>query len=253
MKTLNINGLIIGEGVPKIVVPIVANTKDTIINRACSLAEKKLDLVEWRADFFDEVFNIEMVLNTLKELKSVLKYTPIIFSFRTKKEGGEKEVSMKDYTAINKAVAESGYVDLVDVEIQSGDEVVEENIGNIHNAGVYVIGSNHDFFKTPEKDIIVSRLLKAQNMGTDIPKVAVMPKSVEDVLTLLAASNEMNTKYADRPFMAISMGTMGTISRLSGQVFGSALTFGAVGQASAPGQIPVEELSYVLDIFHKSI
>jgi len=51
----------------------------------------------------------------------------------------------------------------------------------------------------------------------------------------------------------MSMAGTGVISRLAGEAFGSALTFGAATKASAPGQIPVNELKQVLDILHKSL
>lgn len=253
MNSLKIRGVTVGEGATKIIVPIVGRTKEAIIEKANSFNGIKIDVVEWRVDFFDEVFNIEKVLETLIELRDSLKDTPILFTFRTKKEGGEKEISMEEYTKLNKIIAQSGNVDLIDVEIFSGDGTVRENISNIHNAGAIVVGSNHDFFKTPDKDDLVSRLRKMQDMGADIPKIAVMPQSTDDVLTLLSATNEMHTKYADRPIITMSMGPMGVISRLSGEVFGSSMTFGAVGQISAPGQIPVEDLANVIDILHKSL
>ena len=167
--------------------------------------------------------------------------------------GGEKEITMEQYTALNLAVAASGDADLIDVEIFSGDGVVKANIDGIHKAGALVVGSNHDFFATPEKDDIVSRLRKMQEMGADIPKIAVMPKSTADVLTLLAATAEMHETYADRPIITMSMSAKGVISRLSCEAFGSAMTFGAVGQVSAPGQIPVEQLRQVLDILHSAL
>ena len=77
-----------------------------------------------------------------------------------------------------------------------------------------------------------------------------MPKSTGDVLTLLAATAEMHEKYADRPIITMSMSAKGVVSRLSCEAFGSAMTFGAAGQASAPGQIPVEQLKQALDILH---
>ncbi|MDI5818043.1 type I 3-dehydroquinate dehydratase, partial [Salmonella enterica subsp. enterica serovar Kentucky] len=40
----------------------------------------------------------------------------------------------------------------------------------------------------------------------------------------------------------MSMSKTGVISRLAGEVFGSAATFGAVKKASAPGQISVADL-----------
>ena len=92
-----------------------------------------------------------------------------------------------------------------------------------------------------------------QKLGADIPKIAVMPQSKEDVLTLLAATEEMNRKHADRPIITMSMAGTGVISRLCGEVFGSALTFGAARKASAPGQMGVEDLAQVLSLLHKSL
>ncbi|HAS90703.1 MAG TPA: type I 3-dehydroquinate dehydratase [Clostridiales bacterium] len=253
MKTITIRNITIGEGLPKIIVPIVAKTKESIIDKARIFNNLKIDFVEWRVDFYEDVFNIENLLNTLKDLRATIPNIPILFTFRTKKEGGEKEISMSEYTALNKSAAQSGNADLIDVEIFSGDDVVNENITNIHEAGVLVVGSNHDFFKTPDKDDIVSRLRRMQHMGADIPKIAVMPQSTEDVLILLSATAEMHTKYADRPIITMSMGPLGVISRLSGEVFGSSMTFGAVGDISAPGQIPADELAATLEILHKSL
>ncbi len=112
--------------------------------------------------------------------------------------------------------------------------------------------SNHDFFKTPAKEEIVSRLTKMTELNADLPKIAVMPQSEADVLTLLCATNEMKQKYADQPIITMSMAGMGVISRLAGEFFGSVLTFGAAKKASAPGQIAVEDLNTVLQILHKS-
>ena len=79
-----------------------------------------------------------------------------------------------------------------------------------------------------------------------------MPQSPADVVTLLAATEEMTAKYADRPVITMSMGPLGVISRVCGQSFGSAATFGAVNGASAPGQMEVEELDEVLGILDRA-
>ena len=107
--------------------------------------------------------------------------------------------------------------------------------------------------KTPEKSDIINRLCKMQNMGADIPKIAVMPQSKRDVLVLLAATEEMVTEYADRPIITMSMAGTGVISRLCGEVFGSSMTFGAATKASAPGQMEVNDLSTILDLLHKAM
>ena len=118
-----------------------------------------------------------------------VSYTHLL-TFRTSKEGGEKEISVSDYAALNIAAAQSGYVDLIDVEAFTGDDVVKTIIDAAHEAGVKVIASNHDFFKTPEKEEIIRRLRMMQDFGADIPKMAVMPTCKQDVLTLLSATLE---------------------------------------------------------------
>ncbi len=251
MKTVRLGNVEVGAGAPKVIAPIVADTAEGIAAKGKELAGCSLDVVEWRVDFYRDALDISKVLDTLKALRAALGGIPILFTFRTKKEGGGKAISMEQYTALNKAVAECG-ADAVDVEIFSGDDVVRENVANIHAAGKVVVGSNHEFLATPAKADIIYRLRKAQDLGADLPKIAVMPQTKADVLTLLSATEEMSRCYADRPILTMSMSGAGVISRLCGEVFGSAMTFGAVGQVSAPGQIDVRELSQVLDIIHRA-
>ena len=253
MGTVMMGKVEVGAGMPKVIVPIVAKDRAGIVAKGKELTAYTMDVVEWRVDFYDDVFDIPATVETAKQLREALGETPILFTFRTKKEGGEKEIDMDTYTALNKALAESGYVDAVDVEIFSGDDVVAANIANIHAAGKPVVGSNHDFFKTPDKDDLVSRLKKMQDMGADIPKIAVMPQTVADVVTLQGATDEFAHNIADRPIITMSMGPKGVITRIAGEVFGSSMTFGAVGQVSAPGQIPVEKLQAAMAILHDAI
>lgn len=250
MKPVVVRDVKIGEGIPKICVPIVGTKKEDIIAEAKTFKEIPLDVVEWRVDWFDDVFDTDKVIETAKELRDALGEIPVLFTFRTSKEGGEKAISVEDYVSLNTAAAESGYVDLVDIEAFTGDDVVESLIKKVHEAGVKVVASNHDFDKTPAKDEIVSRLRKMQDMGADIPKIAVMPKCKKDVLVLLDATREMAEEYADRPIITMSMAADGVVSRLCGETFGSALTFGAAKKASAPGQIGVQDLSGILHILH---
>ena len=253
MNPVVVRNIKIGEGIPKICVPIVGVTKEEIIKEAKTFDAIPVDVVEWRVDWFEHVFETDKVKEVLAELREALKEIPILFTFRTSKEGGERAIEPEAYKKLNIAAAESGCVDLVDVEAFTGDEVVKEIIEAVHQHGVKVVASNHDFDKTPAKDDIVGRLCKMQELGADIPKIAVMPKSKEDVLTLLAATEEMNRKHADRPIITMSMAGTGVISRLCGEVFGSALTFGAAKKASEPGQMGVEDLAQVLSLLHKSL
>ena len=253
MNTVKVRNVEIGSGVPKICVPIVGVTKEDILAEAKSFDNIPVDVVEWRVDWFENVFDFSKVKDTLKDLRAVLGDTPLLMTFRTSKEGGEKSIEIDDYAMFNIKVAETGYVDLIDVEVFTGDDVVKKIIAGAHNAGVKVIASNHDFNKTPDKDDIISRLRKIQDLGADILKIAVMPTNKKDVLTLLAATEEMYSDYAERPIITMSMAGTGVISRLCGEVFGSSLTFGAAGKASAPGQMGVNDLSTVLALLHNAL
>lgn len=250
MKTVQIRNVIIGEGRPKICVPIVGKTQEEILQEAKMITHTPADVVEWRVDWFNDCFSQTAILDTAQKLRSVLHDLPLLFTFRTAKEGGEKAISNADYTQLNRLAAQCDAIDLIDVEVFTGEEEVRYLVQQAHTAGTKVIASNHDFHKTPSKEEIIRRLRLMQELGTDIPKIAVMPTSRKDVLTLLSATLEMYENYADRPFITMSMAGTGMISRLAGECFGSALTFGAAGKTSAPGQIDVNSLEMVLDIIH---
>lgn len=252
MNTLRVRNIELGTGIPKICVPIVGVSKEDILSQAKALLSTPVDMVEWRADWFDCVADPAQVTDVLAQLRIVLGDLPLLFTFRSDKEGGQRPMEPQAYAQLNIQAAQSGYVDLVDVEAFSGEEIVRSVIQSAHAAGVKVIVSNHDFCQTPSKDEIVSRLRRMQDLGADIPKIAVMPQSKEDVLTLLSATQEMVRLYAHGPIITMSMGGTGVISRLCGEVFGSAVTFGAAQKASAPGQMGVEQLHTVLTLLHNT-
>ena len=253
MNTVKVRNIEIGAGIPKICVPIVGVTREEILAAAENIKSTKADVVEWRVDWYEDIFDFAKTEATMKALREALGEMPILFTFRTSKEGGEKAIETETYVELNQNAAKTGLIDLVDVEAFTGDEAVKSVVETAHENGVKVIASNHDFHKTPAKEEIVSRLRKMQELGADIPKIAVMPQNKKDVLTLLAATEEMASEYADRPIITMSMSETGVISRLSGEVFGSALTFGAVGKVSAPGQMGIEDLTTVLGLLHKSL
>lgn len=252
-RTVEVRGITIGEGAPKICVPMVGVSVTQLLEEARYVQTLDLDAVEWRVDFFEHVEDIVKVKAALNEIRTIITDLPLVFTFRSAKEGGEKEVSTQFYFELNKSIAETGLVDIVDVELFNAEEDVKALIEAAHANNVFVIISNHDFQKTPSKEEIVSRLRKAQELGGDLPKIAVMPTSTADVLTLLDATNTMNEQYADRPIITMSMAGKGVISRLAGEVFGSALTFGAAKKASAPGQVNVSELRNVLALLHSNL
>ena len=82
---------------------------------------------------------------------------------------------------------------------------------------------------------MISILCEMQSCGADIAKLAVMPKSIQDVLNLMLASAKA-FENLNIPLITMSMGKLGSFSRVAGLLTGSCATFGSYGQESAPGQ-----------------
>ncbi len=243
--------MVLGEGLPKICVPIVGKNKEEVLASAEKIVEKNPDLIEWRIDFLTEVTEEDKVQEMAKALRAVAKEIPVLATFRTKAEGGEQEIPEEKYISIYEALMDTGMIDLIDVEVFLKEDNVKKLISDAHDRGIKVIGSNHDFHKTPEKEEIIRRLCLMQSIGMDVAKMAVMPQCTKDLLTLLDATRVMKEEHADTPVITMSMSGKGVLSRLTGEIFGSALTFGTVGKASAPGQVPVEELREIMGLLHQ--
>ena len=251
MNTVYIRGLALGEGRPKICIPIVGKTKEEILKEAEKVRELPADIVEWRGDWYEDIFSGERLTDMLTALRGALGELPLLFTFRSIQEGGEKPVRPEQYLDIYRNVCRSESVDAMDVELFLDAKISKAVTDMIHDFGKVVIASNHDFVKTPDKDEIIRRLILMDEMGADILKIAVMPRQVSDVLELLSVTEKMLRLYTEKPLITMSMGPLGMISRLSGEAFGSAMTFGSGKKASAPGQIPAEELKKVLDVIHE--
>lgn len=247
---IDVRGLEIGSGIPKIIAPIVGTNSTDIMIQAQEILKRPVQMIEWRADFFEHVDDVQAVLKVSSALRETVGEIPVLFTLRTTAEGGQFGYGDELYSMLNLALAKSGNVDLVDVEIFGREEVAKKNIEAIHSCGICVVGSNHNFHMTPAKEELVERLCKIQDMDADILKIAVMPNTKADVAALLSATAEMYENYAKKPLITMSMGPMGVISRIAGEAFGSSSTFGSVGQASAPGQMEAERLFDILSYLH---
>lgn len=251
MNQVTVRNLTFGKGRPKICVPITGRTREEIALRTGQLLEAEPDLAEWRADWYEEARNSKKLEETLSWLRERLGELPLLVTFRTKEEGGEQAISRENYEGFLREVLESGKADLVDVELFRGEDLLSRICQEAKRKGVKVVASSHDFEKTPEKEELIGRLCRMQDCGADLLKLAVMPQKRDDVLTLLSATLEMQERYARQPLITMSMGAKGVISRLSGELFGSAMTFGFAGEASAPGQVGTAELKAALKLLRQ--
>lgn len=247
-SSVKVRNLIIGEGTPKICVPVTGVTKNDIITEARIVTGLPADLAEWRADWYADIGVPGRPEDILEELRAILGDMPLITTVRTSGEGGRLSIDPHDYSELVIRAVKTGCTDIVDTEafIDSNGAVASRIIETAHRSAVKVIASFHDFEGTPGKDELVYRMRRMQDLGADIIKIAVMPHSEADVSTLISAAAEMSSQYADRPLVAISMGDQGLVTRINCASWGSSMTFAAATRASAPGQISAAKLKELI-------
>ncbi len=246
-EIVRVRDLEIGRGLPKICVPVAEGTREQILRAAGEIGRSRADLLEWRADCYEDGMDRKKVQDLLLSIRRTVGEMPILFTFRTRQEGGAGlyELSPRDYLWLNYYALETGAADLVDVELGAGESAMRTLAGEAHSLGRHIIGSHHNFQQTPQTSRMRDALLTMDGWGADILKLAVMPRDETDVERLRTAGREASVRTG-RPVIAISMGELGRISRTQAASFGSAVTFGCLGRASAPGQVDAEELAALL-------
>lgn len=242
----------IGTGKPLICVPVVGRQKGEILGASEEIVRQGAAILEWRMDWYRQISDWKHTQGILRELAALCKDTIILCTFRSKLQGGEQEISEQDYISLLSGIARSGCADLVDVET-AGLSDPKEVVEGLHQQGIAVLASQHYFSHTPETREIEEDLYRMKELGADIGKVAVMPRNRTDVLRLMEATMHVKERCPDYPVVTMAMGRLGLLSRISGQVFGSCITFGTLGKASAPGQLPMEEVAAILDRIAESL
>jgi len=240
-RTVTVRGRVIGGPLPLICIPLAASDGPKLMDQARSAVALAPDLIEWRADAFDDLQPPKLA-RILAELREAIGDAPLIFTCRRVAEGGFRAMADGLRLQLNLAAAASGRIDLLDTEQAGGKDFIAAVGDACRGADVRLILSWHDFAATPAAAVIVQRLARAEALGADIAKAAVMPVAREDVFTLLEATRQARRGAVTIPLITMAMGAKGIVSRIVGAVYGSDVTF-AVGQrVTAPGQVPVEKL-----------
>lgn len=253
-KPIELHGKPVAGGkFPLICTPLVGRTRDQILGEVQIVVAKKPDILEWRVDFFEDIANPAEVVSVARAIKAAAAGVPLLFTRRSMREGGEKiALSEEKVIALYRAMCESRQIDLIDFEM-SNDLAHIALVREAAKANdIKLVLSFHNFSFTPGLETLGQRFLQAEQLGADIAKVAVMPRNLEDVLTLLGATLSASQKLRI-PLISMSMGPYGSLTRLFGWTFGSALTFAVGASSSAPGQVPIEDLNTVLSILQKSL
>ena len=262
MGAVTYHNIILGDGIPKICVPITGRTDEEILQQseairkeAERLAEQGVrpqpvvDIVELRVDYYEHVCNQTMLTELLSKLREQHKDRQILFTFRSEEEGGEFRHDRAGgmLEDIRSWAMVSGCIDLLDVELMSGNYRVVRTATKARDLGVGVVVSYHNFEETPHNSTMEDLLWDMEQLGGDILKIAVTPKNrfdVDRVMEILELVKEGKTSQPiTKPVVMISMTEPGKRTRTEGAKLGSAFTFAYVGSGSAPGQLSLEEMA----------
>ncbi|MCF0252739.1 MAG: type I 3-dehydroquinate dehydratase [Duodenibacillus sp.] len=241
---VGIAGCALGAGPVKILASLMGATRRELLAQipGCN-ASRAVDVIEWRADALARPGEAAM-LAALRLIRAALG-KPLLWTLRTRAEGGGADVTDAQYCGLARAAAASGLVDAVDCEIRR--EGAAGVIAAAHAAGLPVVASFHDFEGTPAPEAIDAELARMRAAGADVLKFAVMPRSPEDALAVMSAC--LRCRRAGRqPVIAIAMGEAGAVTRVEGAFFGSCASFAALKAASAPGQLDADRLRAIHDM-----
>ena len=116
MKQLVVKNREIGTGKPLICVPVMEKTREKIITEITYLTGSSADMIEWRVDAFEAFLDYNAVREVLEAVSPVLGEKIFLYTFRTKKQGGEAQVDRETLNDLHDLAAESDCVDLIEIE-----------------------------------------------------------------------------------------------------------------------------------------
>jgi len=254
VKAIHIHGKPLAEGrMPIIITPLVGATRAAIVDEVAAIVPKNPDLLEWRIDFFAAIGDSAAVIATAQAIRAAAGGIPVLLTRRNVSEGGTPiAIDEAAVVAMYSAACAARCVEMIDYEL-SNPAVHLEQLRKVSAANdISMIMSYHNFALTPDAATLDSKFSAAQRLGADVAKVAVMPKTPPDVLTLLAATDRASQALGI-PLISMSMGGIGSLSRIVGWIYGSAATFAVGKSSSAPGQIAIEELRSVLATVRQAV
>ncbi|MTK64866.1 MAG: type I 3-dehydroquinate dehydratase [Methanobacterium sp.] len=205
----------------RICVPIIEKTYESALESSKFSINAGADILELRIDFIENS-NPDDVKSLIQEIDF-----PVIATNRRKEENGFFSGSESDRIEILLEAAK--VAEIVDIEL--GTEL--DHLNKIVKISNLSIISFHDFEKTPDEDFLLEIVNKELKLG-DMAKFAVMPKTMADTLVVLNVLSKVENT------VAISMGEMGSYTRVVAPLFGSPITFASYENSSAPGQLNIE-------------
>ena len=241
------------DGRVAIAVATTGTTAEGCLAQARAAVEAGADVVELRADLLGADPSARDVVELAGALATRTAGAPLLVTVRTSAEGGGARLDDDAYRALLPALAEGlaalpGRVRPAALDVELARGRTTGLVARAHAAGLDAVVSSHDISATPPDAVMLGRLRAMAEAGADAVKLAVVPHDPHDVARLLGVTARASEEL-DVPVVTMSMGGLGAVSRVSGAVFGSALTFATAGGApSAPGQLPVERVRAMLEL-----
>ena len=198
------------------------------------------DIIEWRADFLPK----EAILQVAPAIFEKFAGRELVFTLRTRAEGGQIELSSEEYVQIIKEVAQLYQPDYIDFEYFSYKDVFDQML-DFPN----LVLSYHNFQETPEN--LMEILSELTSLNPKVVKIAVMANTEQDVLDLMNFTRGFKTLNPEQEYVTISMGKVGKVSRITSDVTGSSWTFASLDEASAPGQISLSSMTKIREILNE--
>ena len=199
------------------------------------------DIIEWRADYLPK----EAILQVAPAIFEKFAGRELVFTLRTRSEGGEIDLSPEEYIHLIKEVAQLSQPDYIDFEYYSYKDVFEEML-DFPN----LVLSYHNFQETPEN--MMEILSELTSLNPKLVKVAVMAHTEQDVLDLMNYTRGFKTLNPEQEYVTISMGKVGKVSRITADVTGSSWSFASLDEASAPGQISLANMKKIREILDEA-
>ncbi|WP_061992935.1 type I 3-dehydroquinate dehydratase, partial [Fructobacillus ficulneus] len=214
MKTVTVQNLTLTPGTSKIAVPLTGANLAELKDQVALVDPSQVDLIEWRLDFLNPWPDSEELADLAQGLWADLPGLPIIATFRTQAEGGQRALSNADYQDLLLNLCQLP-VDIIDLEINHDKDLVDQVIATAHTNGKKIIASFHNFQETPANDDLTVTFRNMADAQADIAKIAVMPQTEADVLRLMTVSQASQANLPI-PVVSMAMGPLGQLSRIAG-------------------------------------
>ncbi|VDG18807.1 type I 3-dehydroquinate dehydratase [Lactobacillus sp.] [Lactiplantibacillus mudanjiangensis] len=242
MRQVKIGMVTLDARRPKLGVVLAGHTRDQLMGQAAQVLTSAAQIVEWRLDQYVELDNRAELVNTAAQLRQLLGTVPIIATLKP------QVVTPETYYQVYVTLANNRAVDALNLDLTMvNDAGFMPLTQQMRQQQVpLILSQTYDQALPTVKDLVADYQALAAE-GADVAQLTVRTTSELETLTLMTATAKAREQLT-LPLIATVMGPFGQYAAVSGQLMGSSVIFGAVGQITAPGQLTVSQLKQSLQV-----